>query len=66
MRKLMANTLLKLFHLLVKGVSRGPEPRTYDGNPSAGATESPAERDYEEAKRVAKGEDHLVSHTWRW
>lgn len=56
----------KLLNTIICWLANSPSPRTYDGNPSAGATESPAERDYEEAKRISNEKDHVVSHTWRW
>lgn len=59
---IVRNILVRLLNFL----KNGPGPRLYDGNPSAGAEPSPAEREYEEAKEGAKPEHDVVSYTWRW
>lgn len=60
------NSLWNTLRTLLRAFLASPEPRTYEGNPSAGAEPSTAEKDYAEAKSVAKEKDNLVSYTWRW
>ena len=62
-----SHILSKWFQKLCELLISEPSPRVYDGNPSAGAEPSPAEREYDEAKEGAKtGHENVVSHTWRW
>ena len=56
----------KFLTWLVELMSALPEPRTYDGNPSAGSIPSEGEKDYENARDAAKKPDYKISHTWRW
>ena len=58
-------TLKEMFLRLLHALERSPAPRTYNGNPSAGAEPSGAEADYEQAKSAAQTE-HVVKHTWRF
>lgn len=58
---------LRIINWIVGALQGTPAPRTYDGNPSAGAEPSPAEEEYEAAKEGAKtGHENVVSYTWRW
>lgn len=56
----------RLLNTIIRLLTASPEPRTYEGNPSAGAEPGTAEKDYAEAQRGTKGKDYVVSHTWRW
>lgn len=63
--KFNLSTLPAVIKKIILAMSSDPAPRTYDGNPSAGATPSTAELAYEEAQRDAKP-DHVIFHKWRW
>ncbi len=56
----------KVLAWIMRVMLSDPGPRTYEGNPAAGAEESPAERRYNEAQKGVKGRKDVVSHTWRW
>lgn len=59
--------LVEILTRLLKALLSEPHPRTYDGNPSAGAEPSTAETDYQVAKEIAHyNPDAIKFFKWRW